>query len=130
MGFITLDTACQAAVVEEQEITEEPVVIQEMLPIEEETDMLLYLTDEAEAEELLGIRGLDMLTVFMLTTLVSISICLLISVCACLAKARKIRKDAQNFVVPVNFDPTKVKTTASTGAAEEASQSSKKSQKS
>ena len=27
MGFITLDTACQAAVVEEQEIIEEPVVI-------------------------------------------------------------------------------------------------------
>ena len=92
--------------------------------------MLLYLTDEAEAEELLGIKGLDMLTIIMLTTLVVISMCLLISVCACLAKARKIRKDAQNFVVPVNFDPTKVKTTASTGAAEEASQSSKKSQKS
>ena len=69
-------------------------MIQETMPIEKETDMLLYLTDEAVAEELIGIKGLDMLTIFMLTTLVLISICLLISVCACLAKARKIRKDA------------------------------------
>ena len=62
-----------------------------------------------------------MLTVLMIAFLFAMSICLLISVCACLSKARKIRQEARNFVVPVNFDPTKVKTTVSTGTVEVAS---------
>ena len=42
MGFITLDTACQAQIIEEQEIIDEPVVeLEETLPIEEESELLL-----------------------------------------------------------------------------------------
>ena len=122
MGFITLDIACQASIIEEQEIVDEPVVeLKETMPIEEESELLLYLTDERYVEEHIGITGFDMLTIFMMSFLIMISICLLISVCACLSKARKIRKEARNFVVPVNFDPTKVITTVSTGAVEVAS---------
>ena len=74
------------------EIAVEEAEVQEEVPEKEQSDIINFLTDKKWVEENLGmLEGYDVLTLFVVTGFFNMSVMLLISVCACLAKARRMK---------------------------------------
>ena len=68
------------------------------------------MTDPQYVLDNTGIRGIDLLTILVVFTCTCWVSILLVAICCCAAKARRIQQDAKNFIVPVNFDPATVTT--------------------